>query len=134
MHAQTLTCVQLFATPWTVTSQAPLSVRFFKQEYWSELPFPPPGDFPDPGIKPASPAWAGEFFNPEPPGKPAIHIHVSILPQTPLSSRLPHSIEQSSMCCTVGPCWLSVLNIAVCTFPFQTAYLSLPPHPSPRQP
>jgi len=45
----------------------------------------------------------------------AVHIHVSILPQSPFSSRLPHNIEQSSMCCTVGPCWLSILNIAVCT-------------------
>ena len=65
MRAQTLSCVQLFATPWTETSQAPLSVRFFKQEYWSELPFPPPGDLPDPGIKPASPGpptLAGGFL------------------------------------------------------------------------
>ena len=46
----------------------------------------------------------------------AIHIHVSILPQTPLPSRLPH-IEQSSLCDTVGPCWLSISNIAVCTCP-----------------
>ena len=43
-----------------------------------------------------------------------VHIHVSILPQTPLPSRLPHNIEQSSQCYTVGPCWLSILNIAVC--------------------
>ena len=50
----------------------------------------------------------------------AIHIHVSILPQTPLPSRLPHNIEQSSLCYTVGPCWLSFLNIAVCTCQPQT--------------
>ena len=43
----------------------------------------------------------------------AIHIHVSILLQTPLPSRLPQNTEQSSLCCTVGPCWLSILNIAV---------------------
>ena len=43
------------------------------------------------------------------------HIHVSILPQTPLPSRLPHNTEQSSMCYTVGPCWLSILNTVVCT-------------------
>ena len=41
--------------PWTITCQAPLSVEFSRQEYWSELPFPPPGDLPDPGIEPASP-------------------------------------------------------------------------------
>ena len=49
----------------------------------------------------------------------AIHIHVSILPQTPLPFRLPHNIEQSSLCYPVGPCWLSILNIAVCICPAQ---------------
>ena len=51
-----LSRVQLFATPWTVARQAPLSMGFSKQEYWSGLPFPSPGDLPDPGIKPRSPA------------------------------------------------------------------------------
>ena len=46
-------------TPWTVTHKAPLSMEFSRQEYWSGFPFPPPGDFPDPGIKLASPALAG---------------------------------------------------------------------------
>ena len=55
----------------------------------------------------------------------AIRIHVSTLPQTPLPSRLPRNSEQSSLCCTVGPCWLSILNIVVCTCPPQTPYLSL---------
>ena len=45
-----------FATPWTVARQAPLSLGFARHEYWSGLPFPPPGDLPNPGIKPASPA------------------------------------------------------------------------------
>ena len=59
--------VQLFVTPWTVACQAPLSVGFPRQEYWSGLPFPSPGDLPDPGIEPVSltsPAWAlaGRFF------------------------------------------------------------------------
>ena len=60
-----LSYVQLFVNPWTVAHQAPLSVEFSRQEYWSGLPFPPPGDPPDPGIKPespASPASAGGFF------------------------------------------------------------------------
>ena len=52
-----------------------------------------------------------------------IQIHASILPQAPLPSRLPHNIEQSSLCYTVGPCWLSILNTAVCTCPSQTPYL-----------
>ena len=47
---------QLFATPWTVARQAPLSMGFSRQEYWSRLPFPSPGDLPDTGIEPRSPA------------------------------------------------------------------------------
>ena len=65
--------VQLFATPWTVTCQAPLSMGFSKQEYWSRLPFCPPGDLPDPGIEPASlmsPAWLAGSLSIAPPGKP----------------------------------------------------------------
>ena len=54
--------VCLFATSWTVAHQALLSVGFSKQEYWSGLPFPPPGDLPDPGIEPESPVLAGGFF------------------------------------------------------------------------
>ena len=63
--------VRLFATPWTVAHQASLSVGFSRQEYWSGLPFPSPGDLPDPGIKtpsPVPPALAGRFFTTEPPG------------------------------------------------------------------
>ena len=50
--------VRLCATPWTVARQAPLSLGFSRQEYWSGLPFPPPGDLPDPGIEPLFPASA----------------------------------------------------------------------------
>ena len=53
--AQLLSRVRLFGTPWTVAHQAPLSVGFSRQAYWSGLPFPPPGDLLDPGIKPVSP-------------------------------------------------------------------------------
>ena len=69
MHTQLLSHVQLFATPWTVARQAPLSMGFSRQEYWSGLPFPPLGDLPNPGIEPASPvspALAGRFFTTEP--------------------------------------------------------------------
>ena len=62
---KSFSCVWLFVTPWTVACQAPLSMRFSRQEYWSGLPFPPPGDLPDPGIKPASrmsPALADRLF------------------------------------------------------------------------
>ena len=71
-----LRCIQFFATPWTVAHQAPLSMGFSQQEFWSELPFPPPGDLPDPGItlqSLASPVLAGWFFfflPLAPPGKP----------------------------------------------------------------
>ena len=54
--------IRLFAILWIVTHQAPLTMRFSRQEYWRALPFPPPGDLPDPGIKPASPGLAGGFF------------------------------------------------------------------------
>ena len=70
---QSLSRVRLFATPCTAASQASLSIGFSRQEYWSGLPFPPPGDLPDLGIEPsspASPALAGRFFTTEPPGKP----------------------------------------------------------------
>ena len=65
-----LSHIQLFAAPWTVDHQAPLYMRFPRQEYWSGFPFPLPGDLPHPGIKPASPALADGFFTTEPLGKP----------------------------------------------------------------
>ena len=55
--------------PWTVVHLLPLSMRLPKQEYWSVLPFPLPGNFSDPGIEPVSPALAGGFFTTEPQGK-----------------------------------------------------------------
>ena len=55
-------CVWLFVTPWTVAHQAPLSMRFSRQENWGGLPFPSPGDLPNPRIKPMSSVWAGGFF------------------------------------------------------------------------
>ena len=54
--------VRLFAIPWAVAHQAPLSMGFPRQEYWSGLPYPSPGNLPDSGIEPASPAWADGFF------------------------------------------------------------------------
>ena len=63
---QLLSRAQLFATPWSIAHQAPLSMGFPGQEYWSGLPFPSPGDLPDPGIKPMSSALAGGFFTVEP--------------------------------------------------------------------
>ena len=65
-----LTYVQLFAALWSVAHQAPLSMGFPRQEYWSGLPLSSPGDLPNPGIEPTSPALAGGFFTTEPPWKP----------------------------------------------------------------
>ena len=72
MRAQLHSCVQLFATPWTIAYQVPLSMGFPRREYWSGLPFPSPGDPPYPGIKFVSPAlqvvscMGGRFFTTEP--------------------------------------------------------------------
>ena len=68
--AQLLGCLQLFATPWTIACQAPLSMEFSRQEYWSGLPFPSPGDLPDPVIEPRSPTLQADALTSEPPGKP----------------------------------------------------------------
>ena len=67
---KSLSRVQLFATPWTVAHQAPPSMEFSRQAYWSGLPFPSPGDLPDPGIKPGSPTLQADALPSEPPEKP----------------------------------------------------------------
>ena len=65
-----LSRVQLFTTLWTAARQAPLSVEFSKQEYWSGMPFPYPGDLPNTGIQPGSPALQADSLLSESPGKP----------------------------------------------------------------
>ena len=66
-----LSHVQLFATPWTVAHQAPPSMGFSRQEYWSGLPFRSPGHLPDPGIEPRSPTLRADALTSGPPGKPS---------------------------------------------------------------
>ena len=66
VKVNSLSHVRLFATPWTVTYQAHLSMEFSRQEYWSGLPFPSPGDLPDPGIEPRSPALQADPLTSEP--------------------------------------------------------------------
>ena len=68
VKVKSLSRVQLFATPWTVAHQAPPSMEFSKQEYWSGLPFPSPGGLPDPGIEPGSPTFQADALTSEPPG------------------------------------------------------------------
>ena len=70
MSVKSLGRVRLFATPWTVAYQAPQSMEFSRQEYWSGVPFPSPGDLPNPGIELGSPALQADFLPSEPPGKP----------------------------------------------------------------
>ena len=65
----------LFATPWTIAYQAPPSMEFSSQEYWSRLLFPSPGDLPDPGVEPVSPELAGGSFTTELPGNPTKYIY-----------------------------------------------------------
>ena len=69
-EVKSLSCVWLFVTPWTVAYQAPPSMEFSRQEYWSGLPFPSPGDPPNPGVEPMSPALQADALPSEPPGKP----------------------------------------------------------------
>ena len=72
MMVSSLSHVRLFVTPWMVACQAPLSMGFSRQEYWSRLPFPSPGDLPNPGIEPSSPTLQADALTSEPPGKPEI--------------------------------------------------------------
>ena len=69
---KSLSRVRLFVTTWTVAYQAPPSMEFSRQEYWSGLPFPSPGDLPDPGIEPGSPALQADALPSEPPGKSSL--------------------------------------------------------------
>ena len=69
-----LSHVQLFATPWTVAYQAPRSMGFSRQEYWSGLPFPSPRDLPNPGIEPGSPTLQTDALLSKPPRKPGLLI------------------------------------------------------------
>ena len=70
VKVKSLSRVRFFATPWTVAYQAPPSTGFSRQEWWSGLPFPSPGDLPDPEIEPGSPTLQAEALPSEPPGKP----------------------------------------------------------------
>ena len=89
--------VQLFATPWTVAYQAPLSLGFSRQEYQSELSFPPPGDFPDPRIKPQCPALQADSLPPEPPGSP---IYTTKSGKCYKATLLPHRPPPPRACST----------------------------------
>ena len=78
VKVKSLNRVRLFATPWTVAYQAPPSMGFSRQEYWSGVPLPSPGDLPYPGIEPWSPAFQADALTSEPPGKPLYFFLISI--------------------------------------------------------
>ena len=95
-----LSRVQLFVTPWSVAYQAPPSMGFSRQEYWSGLPFPSPGDLPDPGIKPGSPTLQADALTSEPPGKPmgtpflgVLALHKGIIPDFSFFPFYPHQVS-----------------------------------------
>ena len=73
---KSLSRVRRFAAPWTITYQVPLSIGFSRQEYWSGLPFPSPGDLPDLGIEPGSPALQADALTSKPPGKSKIDLYI----------------------------------------------------------
>ena len=109
IHTQTQISVYaqsclILSTPWTIVHQAPLSVEFSRQEYWSGLPFPLPGNFPNPEIKltsPESPVLAGGVFTTDPPGKPPTHTQTRIY-TCPHRHKDTHTITHSSTA-TEGP-------------------------------
>ena len=143
-------CVQLIATPWTVACQVPLRMEFSSRNSGMGCHFLLPGIFSTQGSKQhflnrlhlqadslplvlpgKSPNGVllinnAVIISGEQQKDSTRHIHIFILPQTPLPSRLPSSIKQSSLCYVVGSRWLSVLNIAVGTWPAQT-----PNYPAP---
>ena len=88
VNGKSLSRVRLFATLWTVAHQAPPSMGFSRQESWSGLSFPSPGDLPDPGIEPQSPTLQADALTSEPPGKPpgvciTGHLQISLKQKTP---------------------------------------------------
>ena len=107
---KSLSCVRLFAIPWTVAHQAPPSMGFSRQEYWSGLPFLSPGDFSDLGIKPRSPALEADALTSEPPGR---HIILLLISQQKLyksegnGNPLQHSCLENPM---DGGAWWATLH------------------------
>ena len=113
---KSLSHVQLFGTPWTVAYQVPLSMKSSRQEYWSGLLFPSPGDHPDPGIEPRSPALAGRFFTtnytPIKMKKPILSVFIiqrtrrlSTCLQGISVMQTPFQINTTSLCACVNLKW-----------------------------
>ena len=119
---KSLSCVRLFVIPWAVDYQASLSMGFSRQKHWSGLPFPSPGDLPNSGIEPRSPALQADALPSEPPGKPSTEplLKFLLLP-TPTSmvslgftrflNRVKEQIESPEWLHGEGPFFSSPLHI-----------------------
>ena len=126
MCAQLLHCIQLFATPWTIAHQAPLSMGFSRQKYWSRLPFPLQGIFSTWGLNPHLLHWQVDSFTTEPPGEP-LWIYMWLYFVTPCSGirelSCNHFILEDSHClelrCSVGPClrFIFMTMVNICQHP-----------------
>ena len=115
-----LSPVWLFAAPWTVGHQAPLSMRFSRQEYWTRLPFPTPGDLLEPRIKPMSPALAGGFFTTEPLWKPSTVIFIdSILLSTGVQKLYPRAFSHPMQWSLLSP-GIVYVHVCVCETQFSS--------------
>ena len=104
-EVKSLSCVRLFVTPWTIAYQASPSMGFSRQEYWSGLPFPSPGDLPDPGIEPRSPALEADALTSELPGK--------------------GRVGPRSLLFTRSPSWFSTAHGSMTITPFDDSKVSL---------
>ena len=100
MKVKLLSRVRLFGTPWTVAYQAPPSMGFSRQEYWSGVPFPSPGDLPNPGIEPRSPALEADALTSEPPGKPSPLVALLLIFTSGLFKKDICTCITDSLCCT----------------------------------
>ena len=96
MKVKSLSRVRLIATPWTVSYQAPPSMGFSRQEYWSGLPCPSPRDLPNPGIEPRSPEFQADDLTSEPPGKPQYNTYSNAQILYEMSSSINRDICLSS--------------------------------------
>ena len=106
LYEYVLSCVShvwRFVTPWTLAHQAPLSMGFSRQEYWSGLPGPPPGNFPYPGIEPTFPALTEDTLPPASPGKPLYVAGTLIFVVVTQGTPLDHLVR---WVCVLGPVWL----------------------------
>ena len=105
---------QLFATPWTIAHQAPPSMEFSRQEYWSGLPFPSPGDLPDLGIKPWSPILWADALPSESPGNPVCNKPAAIVSRAHLEKKKTRSPQRG---CGSDPSRWTLVGVPVTLIP-----------------